>query len=212
MVIENSYWLDVVKNSDIGQVYAEHYKYLSIKPLQKFFDSHGFDLFKVTFNQVQCGSFRAYIKWKANNNFNIDESVGAAIKTEEEFGLYNIDVYDGLRQDLAILEVKLCMLLKQLKKEGKTIGIFSVPAKIVLLLQYMGIKEFFDLATDDSFSKWQKFIPGTLIKIVPPEEFWQNKFDYVLIGAYNFFRDIKQNNCNKKTKWIRILPFFEISD
>lgn len=205
LVMENSYWLDVVKQNDAFQVYSEHYKYLSIKPLQKFFDSHGFDLFRVEYNKIQCGSFRAYIKWKENDSFCIDDSVEEAIKNEELFDLYDKQTYIKFTNALNERKIKLYNVLTDLKSQNKTMGIFGVAAKTVLLLKYFDIKDFFTLATDDSDLKFNKFIPGTLIKIVSKEEFWSNNFDVVFCGAYNFFDRIRKNNPNHKGVWVNPL-------
>ena len=210
LIIENSYWLDVVKNSDAFQCYSEHYFYHHIKGLKNFFDIHGFDLFKVTYSSVQCGSFRIYVKWKENKKFEIDNSVAAAIKNEEEFGLFDKETYHDLIGKLFHIKFKLGTILNEITQQNKKIGIFGVAAKTVLMLKYFGISEYFSLATDDSDLKWQKFIPGTSIKIVSKDEFWSQNFDYVLPGAYNFFDFIRERNKDKNCKWIRVLPKLEI--
>ncbi len=169
-IMENAYWLDSIKNSDAFQIYSEHYKYLSIKPIVNFFNLQGFDVFKVEYNQIQCGSFRAYIKSKKNKKFEIDKSVQEAIQNEEDFGLYKKETYDKFIKDLDNIKVKLNDLLSGLKKEGKKIGLFGVAAKTVLLLKYLEIGKYIDFATDDSNLKHNKFIPGQVIKILSKDD------------------------------------------
>ena len=210
LVIEAAYWLDTIKNSDAFQIYHEHYKYLSIKPLHKFFNANGFNLFKVTYNKVQCGSFRAFIKWKDNKNFEIDDSVDDAIKKEEEFGLYKKETYDEFRAKLDKIKEGLKQILEKYRRENKKMGIYSVAAKTVLLLKYMEIADYFEFATDDSELKWNKFIPETSIKILSKEEFWAQKFGVLFCGAYNFFDYIVKNNPEFKGTWVNPLPEIRI--
>lgn len=210
LVMENSYWLDVVKQSDAFQVYSEHYKYLSIKPLQKFFDSHGFDLFRVEYNKIQCGSFRAYIKWKENDKFCIDSSVAEAIKNEELFNLYDKQTYIKFTNALNERKIELNEVLNRIICNGQTVGLFSVAAKTVLMLKYFDISHFISLATDDSDLKWNRFIPGTSIKIIDKKSFFEHNFDYLIIGAFNFKNLIIEKNNQYKGKWINIMPKLEI--
>lgn len=209
LVIENAYWLNSVQNLDIFQCYHEHKFYHHIKGLKNFFDIHGFDLFKVTYNSVQCGSFRIFVKWKENTKFEIDKSVEEAIKNEEEFGLYKKKTYNNLLDELDNLSAEIHVELKKIRDSGKTIGLFGIAAKTVLMLKYFGIADYISFATDDSDLKWNRFIPGTNIKITNKEEFWAQKPDYV-IPIYNFFDDIVKANKDRDCKWVRILPKLEI--
>lgn len=208
-IIENAYWLDTVRNSDIGQIYSEHYFYHSIKPLAKFFESKGFEIFDVERNSIQCGSFRAYIKWKTNKHLYVTDSVNNIIKEEEDSKLYNIETYEKLSGNLLKISNELQSLLLNIPARSK-IGLYGVPAKIVLLLQYLDIKHYFNYSTDDAPNKLNKYIPGTHIQIIDKESFFNQNFDYILIGAYNYKDLIINNNRNFSGKWINILPKLEV--
>lgn len=209
-IIEAAYWLDTIKNSDAFQIYSEHYKYLSIKPLQTFFNSHGFDIFRIEYNQVQCGSFRAYIKRKRNTKFGIDRSVNEAIDNEENYGLYKKQTYISFKQKLDDIKNRLIETLDHYKKENKKIGLYGVAAKTTLLLKYFEIDKYFIYATDDSDLKWNKFVPGTNIKILCKNDFWNQNFDILFCGAYNFFDFIVKNNPQFKGVWINPFPKIQI--
>ena len=208
LVMENAYWLNTVENSDAFQIYSEHYKYLTIKSLSNFFNINGFDIFRVEYNQVQCGSFRAYIKRK-ENVLPIEDSVRFAIEKEESFGLYQLNTYKEFQNRLNFIKKDIQQILINLKKENKKIGLFGVAAKTTLMLKFFDIGQYIDFATDDSELKHNKYIPGQKIKIVNQKEFWANKPDCV-IPIYNFFDIIIDKNRDKNVKWLRALPFLEI--
>lgn len=210
LIIENAYWLDSVKNSDAFQCYSEHYFYHHIKGLKNFFDLHGFDLFNVTFNSVQCGSFRIYVKWKENTKFEIDESVSEAIKNEEEYGLYKKETYDKFLAKLNDIKIEINKLLKEITDKENKIGLFSVAAKTTLMIKYLNLSQYILFASDDSEIKYNKFIPGTSIKIVDKETFKKQNFDYILVGAYNFFQEIVRSHSDYSRTWIACLPEIKI--
>ena len=190
-------------NLDVGQVYAEHIYYHSIKPLKQFFNKHGLTIAEVELNNVQMGSFRIYVTWTKNCGYQ-SSSVNNLIKLEEDFGLYKEETYSNL------LNVKLheshVNLLEQLSsnRPGK-IALYGVPAKIVLLIQYFGLEKYIDYAVEESSLKVGKFVPGTKIEI-KSREFWVNDDPATtIIGAYNFANDIKKKNYDYYGKWI--IPF-----
>lgn len=202
-VFENAYWLNTILNLDVGQVYAEHIYYHSIKPLKQFFNKHGLTIAEVELNNVQMGSFRIYVTWTKNCGYQ-SSSVNNLIKLEEDFGLYKEETYSNL------LNVKLheshVNLLEQLSsnRPGK-IALYGVPAKIVLLIQYFGLEKYIDYAVEESSLKVGKFVPGTKIEI-KSREFWVNDDPATtIIGAYNFANDIKKKNYDYYGKWI--IPF-----
>jgi len=202
-VFENAYWLNTVLNLDVGQVYAEHIYYHSIKPLKQFFRKHGLTISEIELNNVQMGSFRIYVTWIKNCGYE-SSSVNNLIKLEEDFGLYKQETYNNLLNvDLHESHVS---LLEQLSsnRPGK-IALYGVPAKIVLLIQYFGLEKYIDYAVEESSLKVGKFVPGTNIEI-KSREFWVNDDPVTtIIGAYNFANDIKKKNYDYYGKWI--IPF-----
>ena len=202
-VFENAYWLNTVLNLDVGQVYAEHIYYHSIKPLKQFFRKHGLTISEIELNNVQMGSFRIYVTWIKNCGYE-SSSVNNLIKLEEDFGLYKQETYNNLLNvDLHESHVS---LLEQLSsnRPGK-IALYGVPAKIVLLIQYFGLEKYIDYAVEESNLKVGKFVPGTKIEI-KSREFWVNDDPATtIIGAYNFANDIKKKNYDYYGKWI--IPF-----
>jgi hypothetical protein len=205
IIQENAYWLDTVRNKDIFQIYSEHLLYISIKPLQKFYEKHGFRIFHVEYNNVQNGSFRAYI-CRREALHEEDPSVKQAIKNEEEFGLYSLETYDKLKQDVLVIKKSLQAFLK--KNKGKKMGIFGVPAKLLLLIKHFDIEKYFSFAVEDSDLKINKYIPNTKIKIYSRAEFYNSDLknaEIMLVGAYNFYDQIVRNNSDYKGVWVN--PF-----
>ncbi|MEK6884852.1 MAG: class I SAM-dependent methyltransferase, partial [Nanoarchaeota archaeon] len=204
LVFENAYALDTIKNNDIGQFYAEHYFYHSIKPLDQILKRNQIGLFHVERNNIQCGSFRAYC---INGNIVRDPSLSSVDKLIQEEAYSKL--YDGLKffkRDVDIIGNRIVEELNKYK--GEKIGIYGAPAKLALILKYFKLENYFDFTVEDSVLKIDKFIPGTNIQIKNRQYFLDNPPNIMLVGAYNFTDRIIENNKQYKGKWI--IPFPEL--
>lgn len=199
-VFENAYWLNTILGFDAFQVYSEHIYYHSIKPLVKFFIKHGLELFDVSLNGIQLGSFRCFVGWPGAHE--ISSSVNNLIKLETDFGLYRASTYQKFNRDVEYEKVKFLSRIDA--RNHKKIALYGVPAKIVLLIKLWGLENYIDYAIDSSPIKHKKYIPGTKIKI-HPVEFWEkDEPSATIVGAYNFFEDVAKKHPNYKN-WI--VPF-----
>jgi hypothetical protein len=86
---------------------------------------------------------------------------------------------------------KLLELLIDAKRAGKRICGYGAPGKGNTLLNYCGIRsDFLDFTVDRNPYKQGKFLPGTHIPILAPEEIDRVKPDYILILPWNFKDEI----------------------
>jgi len=207
-VIENAYWLKNFENRDFPQIYSEHTVYQSIAPLYLFFKELGMSLYDVDFNEIQCGSFRAYIKKSVSEPNR--PCVTKAIINESANELFNPESYSRFLSDITDLKSEVRTLLNNLKNEGKTIGIYGCPAKLTLLLHFFGVKDVFSYAIGESPLKVECYVPGTQIKVFPPQKFKDEPCDFMFLGAYNFADSIIKRNVEYKGKWIIPFPKLKI--
>lgn len=185
-VIEAPYNIDLVKKNLFDIVYHEHLSYLSVKPLQQFFRSHGMEVFDVVKTDVHGGSIRIFVKIAGASHF-IKQSVQEFIGLETKNKLFDIGTYRAFAKNIHKNKTDLVRLLKKLKKSGKTIAGYGAPAKSTTLLHYFGIgTETLDFIADDSPYKQGLFTPGTHIPVVKPDMLYTKKPDYLLILAWNF--------------------------
>ena len=92
-------------------------------------------------------------------------------------------------------------------KENKKILGYGAPAKATTVLNYFGINEkHFQYVIEDSKIKQNKFIPGTNIQIKAKEDLNVNKYEYILVLAWNFFDTIVKSNKNNfaKSEFIKL--------
>ena len=85
-----------------------------------------------------------------------------------------------------------------MKRKNKNIVGFGAPAKATTAINYFNIGDFFDYIIEDNKLKHNKYVPGTNIKILSKENI-KYKINCLIVLAWNFFEEIKNNNkdiCN----------------
>ncbi len=185
-IIEAPYNIDLLEKNLFDIIYHEHLSYLSIRPLQKFFNSHDMEIFDVVKREVHGGSVRIFVK-KISAKHKFEKSVQVFTELEEKNKLSDIRTYREFAKNIAKNKTELVQLLKKLKEKNKHIAGYGAPAKSTTLLHYFNIgRETLDFIVDDSPFKQGLFTPGKHIPVVATDELYTRKPDYVLILAWNF--------------------------
>ncbi len=195
LVMENAYLPKSIEHKDMFQVYAEHLHYHLLTPLKTYFLKYNLNLYHVEFNDVQLGSFRAYIGKRKD-----DQTIIKALEQEKKYT--NNTVYKEFWRDMNIWRNKIKYILHTITSgNNNNIAIYGVPAKLVLLLKFIDF-EGLKYAIDDSPSKINKLVPGTNIEIKSSDYFKKNPPEYCFLGAYNFKDDIIKKHNWYKGLWL----------
>jgi SAM-dependent methyltransferase len=213
LVFEASYLLDVVQKLLFDTIYHEHVSYHSIKPLQRFFDRLGLEIFNVDLITSHGGSIRVYVQHK-NGPHKMQSSVEDCISAEETARLNSIDTFALMKKRIDQLKAKIQMLFAEIKQSGNSICGFGAPAKATTLMYEFDIgSEIIDFIIDDSPLKQGMFTPGLHIPIQPRTHLEKHQINYVLILAWNFaehiVKDLK-NTLGTNITYIVPLPELEV--
>jgi SAM-dependent methyltransferase len=199
-VFESPYFGEFLKGLEYDTVYHQHLSYLSLKPLIKFLNNHGLEIFDVAFSPLHGGAFRCFIS--RINEREVQNIVRRSAEKEDWTEDYLMDWGKKCREHAD----KLFAFVYQEKLRGKTFCCVSAPAKGQTLLNYTGMGKYIDFVTEKSKLKIGRYTPGTKIKIVGDEELIKRQPDYAIILAWNFAPEIIKNNPNYKGTWIIPLP------
>ena len=90
-----------------------------------------------------------------------------------------------------------------LKKNNKKIIGYGAPAKATTALNFFGISKELDFIVEDNKLKHNKFIPGVKIPIKNKSKI-KDKNNTLLVLAWNFYDDIKENNSNLSDNFVNI--------
>lgn len=184
-VIEAPYILDMFENLAYDTIYHEHLSFLAVRPMQKFFQEFGLEVFDVKIVPSQGQSLRVFAGWKGAHE--MGASVKALATKELELGLDKTESYFELARRVASSKEKLLNVLRDLKSKGKKIAAYGAPAKGNTLLNYCKIgPDILDYARDGLLSKQGFFTPGMRVPVVSHEFALKNLPDYYLLLAWNY--------------------------
>lgn len=199
-IIEAPYLIDFLQKRYFDLVYHEHLSYWSVDALQTLFKRFHMTVFHVEKVPVHGGTIRVYVK-KDTGKFAIDKSVKSFTAQEKKRKLKDTKTYLDYAKKVYENKVKLLLLLKKIKAQGKSIAAYGAPAKGNTLLNYFSIgTETLDFVIDDSEFKQGLYTPGKHIPVVPSKQLYDKKPDYILILAWNFAESIMNTHKLYKEK------------
>ena len=201
IIIEVQYLMNTLKDLTFDNIYHEHYNYWSLTSLNNFFNQFEAQIVKVEKIETHGGSIRVYIKKGKKNK--ITKSVKLFLKEEEVFGIKNFKTYKKFGEKVYEIRKNVIKNLKDLKKDKVNIIGYGSPAKATTALNFFGIKNEIDFIVEDNKLKQGKFIPGVNLPIKNKSSI-KNKNNTILVLAWNFFKEIKNNNKDLSNNFINI--------
>lgn len=199
-VFESPYFGEFLKGIEYDTVYHQHLSYLSLKPVVKFMEKHGMEVFDVEQHDLHGGGFRVYIARKGQRT--VQPSVHAMLASET----WEMRDLEHFAEQTKESRERLNDVIRDINLQGKSIAVVSTPAKGNTLLNYTGIGRYVDFATDKSKLKQGRFLPGTGIEVFSDDELVKRQPDYAIILAWNFFPEIYSNVKAKGFKGAFIHP------
>ena len=201
IIIEIQYLLNTLKDLTFDNIYHEHYNYWSLTSLVNFFNQFDSKLIKAEKIDTHGGSLRIYVK--KGQKIKVDKSVKELIKKEYDFGITKYRTYKEFGEKVYKIRENVIKNLKKLNKEGKTIIGYGSPAKATTALNFFGIKNEIKYVVEDNKLKHGKYIPGVKIPIKSKLEI-KEKNNTILVLAWNFFNEIKNNNKEISNNFINV--------
>ena len=185
--IELSYMPLMIKNTSYDTICHEHLEYYSLASLKYLLDSADLKIVNLGFNQINGGSIELDIS-KKKSRFKECKDLINWILEREYINRYN----EVEKQKLFFKECEnhkhlLKKLLLTLKKQNKKIIGYGASTKGNVLLQYCNINsnDINYIAEVNTF-KFNKYTPGTNIKIISENEAKKKNPDYYLVLPWHF--------------------------
>ena len=200
IVIEVQYLMNTLKDLTFDNIYHEHYNYWSLTSLINFFNQYNAKIFRVEKIKTHGGSIRIYIK--KEKKIKIEKSVKELIKEEEKFGIKEYKTYQNFSKKVYKIREKVIQNINKIRKVNKRIIGFGSPAKATTALNFFGISNQVDCIFEDNKLKIGKYIPGANIPIKAKQKVENNSS--ILVLAWNFFDDIKNQNKKLSKNFINI--------
>lgn len=211
-VFEVSYLVDVYEKTLFDTIYHEHLAYHSVKPLKTFFEKNQMELISVERVSTHGGSIRGFVQHKGANR-KVENSVKEMIEIENKLGFESQKPFLKFSQKISKINNNLNKIIKEIKKEGKSIIGFGAPAKATTLMYQFDIdNNYIDFIVDDNPLKQGTFTPGLNIPVYSTKKIKEKKPDYILILAWNFADSIIKNHSYfKKQNGRFIIPLPKVT-
>ena len=193
ITIEFPHLLELVKHVEFDTIYHEHFSYFSVYAIEQVFSRHGLRLYDVERLPTHGGSLRIFAAHAARTELEDSASLIDVRAQESAAGLQDLGTYAKFSKRVEECRDSLLAFLAAAKREGKRIAAYGAAAKGNTLLNFCGvIPQDIAFVADRNPHKQNKFLPGTHIPVVSPEELIQAKPDNVLILPWNLRDEIQQ--------------------
>ncbi len=201
IIIEVQYLMNTLKDLTFDNIYHEHYNYWSLTSLTYFFKQFEATIYNAEKVDTHGGSIRVYIK--RTNKVKVENSVKKMLDEETKFGIKKFKTYQEFGDKVYKIRENVRKNIKKLKDKNDLIIGYGAPAKATTALNFFGISNEIDFIVEDNKLKHNKFIPGVKIPIKNKSHI-KDKKNTLVVLAWNFFKDIKNNNANLSDKFINI--------
>jgi len=186
--------LQLVAGCQFDTIYHEHYSYLSLTTVRRIFAAQGMRVFDVERLTTHGGSLRVYACRDSAGHADTP-AVGSLLAEETRAGMTSLPYYAGLAGEAARIKLELLDFLVARKRAGQSVAAYGAAAKGNTLLNYAGVRaDLIDFVCDAAPSKQGRFLPGSHVPILHPDELYARKPDFVLILPWNLRREIVANH------------------
>jgi SAM-dependent methyltransferase len=193
VTIEFPHLLELIEHVEFDTIYHEHYSYFSVFAVEQVFARHGLRLYDVERLPTHGGSLRIFAAHAARSDLEDSAALREVRARERDAGLAELATYKRFSKRVDECREALLAFLAAAKREGKRVAAYGAAAKGNTLLNFCGISlGDIEFVADRNPHKQGKFLPGTHIPVVAPEELMRAKPDYVLILPWNLRDEIRQ--------------------
>jgi SAM-dependent methyltransferase len=193
VTIEFPHLLTLIEHVEFDTIYHEHYSYISLFALEQVFGRHGLRIYDVEKLPTHGGSLRIFASHSGRTDIEDSDALRTVRREETVAGLPELGTYLRFSERVDACRRALLGFLADAKRDGKTVAAYGAAAKGNTLLNFCGLtQEDISMVADRSPHKQAKFLPGSHIPVVSPEELLRGRPDYVLILPWNLQEEIRR--------------------
>jgi hypothetical protein len=186
-VVETPYVRDLLDRLEFDTIYHEHVFYYSLTALRALLARHGLRVIEVQRVSIHGGSIRVTAALSGGPN----DAVLTMLDEEAAWRPHHPETYAAFAARVEMLRIELSSLLRARKASGRRLAAYGAAAKGTTLLSVIDIGEdVLDFAVDRNPHKQGRYLPGTKVRIYPPEYLLEAMPDDVLLLTWNFRDEI----------------------
>ena len=185
--IELSYMPMMLKNISYDTICHEHLEYYSLKSLKYLLDKAGLKIINLSFNQINGGSIELDVTKKKSKFKEIKELINWVLESEKRNKYNEISRQRDFFKQCINHKFLLKKLLITLKKQNKKVYGYGASTKGNVILQFSKIdSSLIKYIGEVNKFKFNKYTPGSKIKIISEKQLKKFKPDYLLVLPWHF--------------------------
>ena len=189
--IEFPHLLRLLTGNQFDTIYHEHYSYLSLRAVQRIVGTAGLVVVDVEQLSTHGGSLRVWIAHRGATE--PTAAVGSVLADEAEAGLESLKAYDDFQCRAEAAKDALLEFLLLAKRDGKRVLGYGAAAKGNTLINYAGIRgDLLPAVADRAASKQSRFLPGSHIPVISPQDLAAQDPDALLVLPWNLIDELRQ--------------------
>lgn len=190
VTLEFPHLMRLIESVQFDTIYHEHFSYLSLLALKRIFERANLRVLDVEEIPTHGGSLRVY-GCRASDRRESSPRVELLLAQEEAFGLTKLETYLGFQERANKIKNDFLSFLIEQKRNGKSVAAYGAAAKGNTLMNYAGLKaDLIAFVCDAAPSKQGKYMPGSHIAILHPDELARHKPDWVVILPWNIATEV----------------------
>ncbi len=188
---DSQYWLDTMQRLHYDNMFHQHLRYYSMKPLIYLHRQYGMDVFDVERSEVYGGSIRVFAC--NTGEYPISDRVKKLVALEEKEKLYDAATNESFTAQVEERRRKLFNEVYRLASKGKKIIGIGAPAKASTICNYARLgSDLIEYVTEVNPLRIGKYLPGVRIPIVDEEFMFEDSrpADAGILFAWNYYDEI----------------------
>lgn len=188
---DSQYWLDIVRRLHYDNIFHQHLRYYSLKPLIHLFRQYDMDVFDIERSEVYGGSIRVFSCHAGA--YAISDRVTQLLVLEEKAKLYKEATYRRFAHQVDERRRALFEAVYQRVSAGKKVIGVGAPAKATVVCNYCRLgPELVPYITEVNPLRVGKYLPGVHIPIVEEAAMFADArpADAVILFAWNYYDEV----------------------
>ncbi len=199
-VFEVHYLVSLIESYQFDMIYHEHMMHHSLTALSYLMNLYQMEIFDAKPVATHAGSIRVYAQKKNTGKHACSVHVGKLLDYERTIGLDREETFIKFGKDVYKKRDDLIRLIAHLHAQGKRIVGYGASGRASVHLNFCKFPTtVIPYVTDASPERQGRLIPGMHNPIVPPDRIKEDKPDYALLFAYNYFEEVM----NKEQDFMR---------
>lgn len=213
VTLEFPHLLRLVEFGQFDTVYHEHFSYLSLMAVERIMAAAGLRVFDVEQLPTHGGSLRIYA-CRSGAQHAEAPAVTAMRSEEHRRGMAEDTFYAGFQARADAVRQAFTGFLRDARKQGRSVAAYGAAAKGNTLINFSGIgPDLLPFVCDAAEAKIGRFLPGSRIPILHPDELRRSRPDDLVILPWNIAEEVRaqlDDLAVQGTRFVTFVPDFRV--